>query len=149
MGVRPQRIVVERFDATAPDGDHFTQFRVRPAPGRSFWFLLTLYNDAPFPVTVTDVGRKGVEWGPRILGARMGGTTAGDPPPRPLPYTIAPHDWANLHVHVGFRGCLDESASTLISSVPLSFRMFDAVDRRTEVRGPLTIEILGAPGTHC
>ncbi len=150
ISVRPRSLVTAEFDAVSPyGGGGFTQYRVSLPPGERFRFAVTLTNDSPFPVTVTGAGSGATSWGPRILGARMQAHMADAPPPAPLPYTIPPHGKADLIAEVAFQGCLDEITSTFVTSVPASFRLFGVIERRTEITLPISIEIMGAPGTRC
>ncbi len=146
--VRPLGLVTAHLDALSPSGDHFGQYRVSLPPGERFRFAVTLINRSPFPVTVTAAGSGAVPWGPRIVGARMRDRMEGGPA-QPLPYTIPPHGRADLLAEVAFDGCLPARVGTAITSVPVSFRMFGLVERRTEVTLPMTIEVVGAPGTRC
>lgn len=42
---------------TSPQGDGFSAYRVRYEDGSLFRYALTLYNDGPLPVTITNVGQ--------------------------------------------------------------------------------------------
>jgi hypothetical protein len=50
------RFATELGHFTPPNGEDFSAYRVRYEDGRSFSYAMTLYNEGPFPVTITSIG---------------------------------------------------------------------------------------------
>lgn len=149
ISVVPRSLVANSVDATSPDGDVFTQYTVPLHQGQSFKVLFWLHNTAPFPVTLTDAGEHQTTGGPETVGVRVGPASGAEAPSAAPPYTIPAHGYAAIQVEERLVGCIEARSFTTLSTLPVSFRLFGSLSRRTTVTMPMTIQITGPDGTTC
>jgi len=151
FGVSPSAAIHEQFDATAPNGDSFTQYNLALEKGEPLSFFFWIHNVGPLPVTLTDVSLPvaGVAGGE---GVTLGRVAPGDGHPTgTLPYTIPARGYAQINVrgHFSFVGCFDEHTGTAFGSIPVTYELFGFVSRHAEIEMPMTISISGPPGSRC
>lgn len=147
IGLRPLDGIIGERHALSPRGDDVYEYRLEIPPGTGFAFTFWVHNDAPLPTTLTEVERG--EGKLVVIGARIRDAGRDDAPFAPLPYTIAPHGYAELTVRMRLRSCIYEDSTISFGSVPVAFRMLGVIPRRTEILMPMTITLVGTPSTAC
>lgn len=147
IGVRPVDAIVEQVDATAPGGPSFTEYRLRLEDDEVFRYLFWLYNEGPFPVTLTAIGRaEGDHFALEVERVRVGPAIGSDHPSSELPYSIPAHGYAAVEVSERFTGCLEPSTQLGFGEVPVSYETLGLFRHDVWIVMPMSITILGSSG---
>jgi hypothetical protein len=148
FGIRPYEAVVHESQAPSPPGPvgTFTRYRVAVGPGERVGYAVSIHNPAPFPVEIVSVEPIDARVLP-VVGVRILPGQGLEPATETLPFTIAPHEWAAVHVEFA-APCLDEATLYPVRTMPVTFRML-GVTRHADIALPMTIRFTGSPGSRC
>jgi hypothetical protein len=116
-----------------------------------FRYLFYVHNNGPFPITITQAGRRaGDHVYLDVVEVRIGPAPSSGRPASRLPYTVQPHAYAAIDVTERFTGCLEDGVSIGISTLPISYAMFGSFHHDTTVVMPMTMMIAGpTDGAGC
>jgi hypothetical protein len=144
------RFATELGDFTPPEGGSFSAYRVRYEDGRSFSYAMTLYNEGPFPVTITSIGENDCDGCPtplvfeRSTVAPAGGTYQYDRE-HATPFhgfVMRPGTYRYVVIETRFDHCESYSPGSGVTflSLPVGYRSW-LTDHEVQVPMPFSLDV--------
>ena len=144
------RYATQLGNFTPPVGEDFSAYRVRYEDGSSFSYAMTLYNEGPFPVTITSIGETGCDGCPtplvfeRSTVAPAGGTYQYDRErARPFDgFVIRPGTYRYVVIETRFDNCESYSppGGVTFLSIPVGYRSL-GIGHQVQLPMPYSLEV--------